>query len=171
MVELTRNFKYSRAQRHEAVAMPWMDYIVLRKDEKIVESWQGIREIIGEPIEDATDEEPKKREKAYIKERRDGLLVLTNQRLLFLEQPEPDVKDLDEAVMMSLVDVDKMWFEKAPLEKPEKTDGFETHVFTLKKVGKKKEFDHFKKLVEDYCRRRSEEVAKLEKDIDTRIQD
>ena len=71
--------------------------------------------------------------------------------------------------MMSLIDVDKLWFEKAPLDKPEKIDGFETHVFTLKQVGKKKEFNHFKKLVEDYCKKRQEELSKKTKEIDFNI--
>jgi hypothetical protein len=149
--------------------MSWVDYLVLRKDEKIVDSWQGIREIIGEPVEVAMEEKQKRNQKAYIKERRDGLLVLTNQRLLFLEQPEPNEKDLEESVMMSLIDVDKLWFEKAPLDKPETIDGFETHVFTLKQVGKKKEFNRFKKLVEDYCKKRKEELDKMTKKVDFNI--
>lgn len=139
--------------------MAWVDALVLRSDEKVIDSWQGIREIVQEVVEGKPDE-AKKGNKVTIKERREGLLVLTNQRLLFLEGLEPDGKWRDDSVRMSLIDVDKLWFEKAPLKPIEKVKGLETHVFKLKRVGKKKQFNDFKKLIEEYCQKRKDELAK-----------
>ena len=36
----------------------------------------------------------------------------------------------------------------------DEVEGFETHIFSLKKVGKKKEFKAFKKLLDEYCQKR-----------------
>jgi hypothetical protein len=87
-------------------------------------------------------------------------LVLTNQRLLFLEGQEPDGKKLGESVKVSLIDLDKVWFEKAPVRPIDEVNGLETHIFTLKKVGKKKEFNAFKKLLDEYCEKRKEQLQK-----------
>jgi len=140
--------------------MTWVDTLALRKDEKVVDSWQGIREVIGGTFEVTLEEDKKERKRVTVKERKEGLLVLTNQRLLFLEGQEPDGKQLGESVRVSLIDVDKVWFEKAPLKPVDEVAGFETHIFSLKKVGKKKEFNAFKKLLEEYCQKRKEQLEK-----------
>ncbi|MCL5949965.1 MAG: hypothetical protein M1490_05755 [Candidatus Bathyarchaeota archaeon] len=118
--------------------MTWVDTLTLRKDEKVVDSWQGIREVIGGTFEVTLEEDKdkKERKRVTVKERKEGLLVLTTQRLLFLEGQEPDGKKLGESVRVSLIDVDKVWFEKAPLKPVDEVAGFETHIFSLKKVGK-----------------------------------
>jgi hypothetical protein len=141
------------------LAMTWVDALELRKDEKVVDSWQGIREIIGATF-DITLEDKKEQKRITVKDRKDGLLVLTTQRLLFLEGQEPDGKKLAESVKVSLIDVDKVWFEKAPIKPIDEVTGYETHVFKLKKVGKKKEFNKFKKLLEEYVKLRNEQLKK-----------
>jgi hypothetical protein len=147
--------------------MTWVDTLPLRKDEKVVDSWQGIREISGGTFEVTLDEEKdkKERKRVTVKERKEGLLVLTNQRLFFLEGQEPDGKKLGEAVRVSLIDVDTVEFEKAPLKPFDEVPGFEKHIFSLKKVGKKKEFNAFKKLLEEYCLKRKEQLEKEAKKV------
>ncbi len=140
--------------------MSWTDALALRKDEKIVGWWQGLREIIGRTYEVTPQEgeKQKKPQKANVLDSREGLLVLTNQRLLFLESQDPEGKELDESVSMSLIDVDKVLFERAPLDEVERVHGFETHVFSLLDVGRKKEFKEFKKLLDEYCAKRKEQL-------------
>jgi hypothetical protein len=140
--------------------MSWVDALALRKDEKVVDSWQGIREIIGQTFDVSLERDKKEHKKVVTRERKEGLLVLTNQRLLFLEGQEPDGKQLGEAVKISLIDLDKLWFEKAPLKPIDQPAGLDTYVFSLKKVGKKKEFNQFKKLVDEYCKKRKETLEK-----------
>ncbi len=153
--------------------MAWVDSLALKKDEKVVDSWQGIREVIGTTFEITLDETKKKqRQKVVTKKRKEGLLILTTQRLLFLEGQEPDGKKLGESVKISLIDVEpeKVTFEKAPLKPQDEVQGYETHVFTLKKVGKKKEFNEFKKLLDEYIRRRREQLeAETKKVVKFRI--
>ncbi len=141
-------------------AMSWVDALELRRDEKVVDSWQGIREILGATFEVTLEGDKKQRKRITTKDRKDGLLVLTTQRLLFLEGLEPDAKKLGESVKVSLIDVDKIWFEKAPLKPIDEVIGYETHVFKLKKVGKKKEFNKFKKELEEYIQLRNEQLKK-----------
>ncbi len=140
--------------------MTWVDALELRKDEKVVDSWQGIREIIGATFDVTLENDRKNQKRITAKERKEGLLVLTTQRLLFLEGQEPDNKKLGESVKVSLIDVDKVWFEKAPLKPVDEVTGFETHIFKLKKVGRKKEFDKFKKQLDEYIKKRNEQLKK-----------
>jgi hypothetical protein len=151
----------------EGFVMTWVDTLALRKDEKVVDSWQGIREIVGGTFEVTLEEEKNKKEqkRVTVKERKEGLLVLTNQRLLFLEGQEPDGKQLGESVKVSLLDVDKVGFEKAPLKPIDEVEGFETHIFSLKKIGKKKEFNAFKKLLDEYCQKRKKQLEQETKKV------
>jgi hypothetical protein len=145
--------------------MTWVDMLELRKDEEVVDSWAGIREVIGVTFEVKLNGGKKESKEIKTKDRKDGLLVLTNQRLLFLEGQEPDGKELTQAVKMSLIDVDKVWFERAPIKKLEEPVGYETHVFSLKRVGKKKEFNHFKKLLDEYIQKRKEQLEQETKKV------
>ena len=140
--------------------MSWVDALALRIDEAIVESWPGIREIIEETFDVSPELKKKGTKKVTTNVRKEGLLVLTNQRLFFLEGQEPAGKKLCQAVKVSLIDVEQVSFEKAPLKPVDEVAGFETHVFRLKKVGKKKEFNAFKKLLDEYCKKRKEQLEK-----------
>ncbi len=145
--------------------MTWVDALALKKDEKVVDSWQGIREIIGGTFDVTLEVDKKEQRRITVKERKEGLLVLTTQRLLFLEGQEPDGKRLGESVKVSLIDVDKVWFEKAPLKPIDDVKGYETHVFKLKKVGKKKDFEKFKKLLDEYIQKRNEQLKNEAKKV------
>jgi hypothetical protein len=140
--------------------MTWVDALALRHDEKVVEAWHGIREIIGGTFDVTLEEGQKNRRRLTVREHKEGLLVLTTQRLLFLEGLEPDGKRLGESVKVSLIDVDieKLGFEKAPLRPIDDAPGLETNVFRLKRVRKKKEFNRFKELIEDYIKKRNLEL-------------
>lgn len=134
--------------------MSWLTSLKLHKDEEIVDSWQGTREVTG-PQYPSSDNQ-KNQEKTTANTQKDGLLVLTNQRLIFLEGKEPDYKKIGESIKVSLLDVNDVSFEKSPVKHVEEAAGFETHVFSLKKVGKKKEFNKFKKLLNQYINRNKE---------------
>jgi hypothetical protein len=138
--------------------LSWVDQLNLRIDEKVVATWLGTREIIMEDVQITFNPEEKQLNNIAVNQKKEGLLVLTNQRLLFLEGRGLDGKRLSEAVKVSLIDVDKVWFQKAPIKSIEEVKGLETHVFRLKKVGKKKEFKEFKKLLEEYCQKRKQQL-------------
>jgi len=46
----------------EGTSMTWVDTLALRKGEKIVDSWQGIREVVGGTFEGTLEEEKNKKE-------------------------------------------------------------------------------------------------------------
>ncbi len=140
--------------------MAWLSALTLHVDEVVVDSWEGIREVIGETPEPTLDQGRKNNKKVTVKEKKEGLLVLTNQRLLFLESVCLDGKKIGESIKVSLIDVGDVGFEKAPIKKVAEVEGFETYFFRLKKVGKKKQFKAFKKLVEEFCAKRKEQYEK-----------
>jgi hypothetical protein len=152
--------------------MSWVDGLALRKDETVVDSWHGIREII-ETFDIPPELHTENKKKLKVKDRKEGILVLTNQRLLFLEGrdiQEPPEKKLSESIRVSLIDVDQVLFEKAPIESVKKVEGVETYIFSLKRVGKKKEFRAFKKLVDEHCQKRREQLeAKTKKTTEKAI--
>lgn len=125
-----------------------------------MDSWEGIREVIGETPEINLNQKRNQNKKVTIKEKKEGLLVLTNRRLLFLESVGLDGGKIGESVKVSLIDVSDLGFEKAPIKKVDEVEGFETYFFRLKKVGKKKQFRAFKKLVEEFCAKRKEQYER-----------
>ncbi len=129
--------------------MSWINTLKLREAEVIVDSWKGTRHIKG-PFYIENSSQDKKGQKDTADVEKDGLLVLTNQRLIFLEGQEPDYKKIGESVQVSLVDLNEVSFERSPVRHVEEPAGIETHVFSLKKVGKKKEFNKFKRLFDQY---------------------
>lgn len=141
----------------------WVDALDLRRDERIIDFWEGVREILASSFEPLAGHEKKSdREfkRAWVKDRREGLLVLTSQRLVFLE-PVYDgdgKRELEQPVEVSLLDVGRLWFEREPMDVPEKVHGYDTFVFSLKGVGGKREFLRFKGLVEEFCVRRREQL-------------
>jgi hypothetical protein len=136
------------------VIMAWIDSILLEKDESIIEKWEGERELI-----EKTHEKSKK-QKWKIKDHKDGFLVLTSKRLLFVEAQENSDMPFDEPVEIQLANFSDSWMQKQPFENIEEKPVLETHVFRLKKVGKKKDFDNFKNLINKYCNQRKTELAK-----------
>jgi hypothetical protein len=122
--------------------------VIFEKDEKVVNSWRGTREI----MEDTYDESSKEQMVWKVKEKRRGFLILTNQRLLFLDEKQVDENAYDQVIAVPLVYVSGMWMEKVPASSVPEKEGFETHAFRLVKVGNKGEFEEFRKLIEEYAR-------------------
>jgi hypothetical protein len=100
-------------------------------------------------MEETYDESSKGQIVWKVKEKRKGFLVLTNQRLLFLDGRQDDENVYDQAVAVPLVDVSGMWVERVTASSVPKKEGFETHAFRLVKVGEICEFEEFSKLIEE----------------------
>ena len=49
----------------EGTSMTWVDTLALRKDEKVVDSWQGIREVVGGTFEGTLEEERTKKSNGF----------------------------------------------------------------------------------------------------------
>jgi hypothetical protein len=121
----------------------WVDSIMLEENEKIVANWEGAREI----LEKITDEKAKHYGKWKVKEHHQGILVLTDRRLLFVEAQENSELPFDAPVEVPLVNLDKSWVEKPPFKSLQETVKFETNVFRLKK---KKDYKDLQKLMDKY---------------------
>lgn len=130
------------------ICTSWGNSVIFEKDEKVVNSWRGTREI----MEDTYDESSKEQMVWKVKEKRRGFLILTNQRLLFLDEKQVDENAYDQVIAVPLVYVSGMWMEKVPASSVPEKEGFETHAFRLVKVGNKGEFEEFRKLIEEYAR-------------------
>jgi hypothetical protein len=126
---------------------------MLEEDEKIVEKWEGAREI----LEKITDEKEKHYGKWKVKEHHEGYLVLTDRRLLFVEAQENSELPYDAPVEVPLVTLDKNWLEKPPFESLKENTKLETHVFRLKE---KKDYKDLQKLIEKYSKERREILQK-----------
>lgn len=92
-----------------------------------------------------------------VKERKKGFLVLTNQRLLFLEEQSTAGKTYCQTVTVPLTDISQIWMEKEPAKSaPEMGEG-KARIFHLAKMGDRKNLEKIKKLIEDYYLTRKKE--------------
>lgn len=134
--------------------MSWEGSILLEKGEKILTSWRGNREMTekvvvrgsygGKRIEDA-------------KERKNGLLVLTNQRLLFLEEHGVFGKSYHQVLAVPLLKVQGISMGGMLVPFVSIADDMGTHMFHIAGVGKN-DFEPFKQLIMDHCRKRREDI-------------
>ena len=132
--------------------MSWGNYILLQKDEKVVSSWKGIWITTRNPIPEKRDEAVKRKETEKASERKKGYLVLTNQRLMFIDEEQT-------MVTIPLEKFIETWMEKTPV-KIDSPANAETYAFRLSNV-KKKNFSKFKELIIYNCQK-SRETAKPE---------
>jgi hypothetical protein len=123
--------------------MAWVDSIMLEENEKIVEKWEGTREI----LEKIKDQKAKDYGKWKVKEQHQGVLVLTDRRLLFVEEQTNSELPFDAPVEVPLVNLDKSWLEKPPFESLKENLKVETHAFRLKH---KKDYEALQKLMKKY---------------------
>jgi DNA-directed RNA polymerase subunit RPC12/RpoP len=137
--------------------LSWESSIILEKNEKIITSWRGNRETAvkvssgqqyGYGVQTA-------------KERKSGFLVLTNQRLLFLEEHGVFGKSYHQTVTIPLTKLGGISMGGLIMPFISVSDDFQSHVFHISNVGKN-EFEPFKQLIIDECRKRKEEIE-LEK--------
>jgi ribosomal protein S27AE len=91
------------------------------------------------------------------KERKNGFLILTNQRLLFLEEHGVFGKSYHQVLAVPLMKVAGISMGGMLSPFVSIADDAQTHVFHLSGVGKN-EFESFRQLIAERCRRRKEEI-------------
>ena len=134
--------------------MSWESSILLEKGEEIVTSWRGNREMT-EKIVVRGSYGRKRMEDA--KERKNGFLVLTNQRLLFLEEHGVFGKSYHQVLAIPLMKVGGISMGGSLSPFVAIADDMETHKFHIYEVGKG-EFEPFRQFIADECRKRREEI-------------
>lgn len=134
--------------------MSWENSILIEKGEKIMASWRGNREMTEKVVVRGSYWR-KKVEDA--KERKNGFLVLTNQRLLFLEEHGVFGKSYHQVLSIPLMKVNGVSMGGMLMPFVSIADDMETHMFHISGVGKN-EFAPFRQLITDQCRKRREEI-------------
>ena len=138
----------------------WGDSIILKRNEKVIASWEGSRILIEKPKnkEKSSDfeknstkikkEEKEQRTRKWIK----GYLALTNYRLIFINEKNRHTKEeKNEVYSLSLKRASEIWRERLPTQigEPKKT---ETLMFELPKM-KKEEYEKFKEQIQYYAKK------------------
>ncbi len=134
--------------------MSWESSIFLEKGEKIVTSWRGNREMTEKVV--VRGSYGRKRVEDA-KERKNGFLVLTNQRLLFLEEHGVFGKSYHQVLTVPLLKVQGISMGGMLVPFVSIADDMETHMFHIAGVGKT-DFEPFRQLVMEHCRNRREEI-------------
>ena len=132
----------------------WQNSIFLEKGEQIVASWRGNREMTAKVVERGSLGR-KRIEEA--KERKNGFLVLTSQRLLFLKEHGTFGKSYHQVLAIPLLKVGGISIGGMISPFVCIADDLETHTFHIQGIGKN-EFEPFRQLVMDQCRKRREEI-------------
>jgi ribosomal protein S27AE len=127
---------------------------LLEKGEKIVNSWRGNREMTEKVVVRGSYGR-KRIEDA--KERKSGFLVLTNQRLLFLEEHGVFGKSYHQVLSIPLIKVGGISMGGTLNPFVSIADDVETHMFHLSGIGKN-QFEPFRSLITGECRKRREEI-------------
>ncbi|MGA3191254.1 MAG: hypothetical protein ABSD73_01925 [Candidatus Bathyarchaeia archaeon] len=133
--------------------MSWESSIILEKGEKVVTSWRGNREITEKVVARGSFGRKKVEE---AKERKNGYLALTNQRLLFLEEHGMFGKSYHQVLAVPLMKVGGVSMGGMLSPFVSIADDVETHMFHVSGVGKN-EFEPFRQLITEQCRARKEE--------------
>lgn len=129
--------------------MSWETAILFQKNEKMVTSWYGNREIEKQVVVQGTSRTRK------IPKR--GVLVLTNQRLLFLEEHGIFGKSYHQIIAISLTKIQGISMGGTFRPFVSIADEAQPHVFHLDGVGKD-QFDPFRSLITKHAQRRIEEI-------------
>ena len=144
--------------------MSWETSILLEKGEKIVTSWRGNREMTEKVVVRGSYGR-KRIEDA--KERKNGFLVLTNQRLLFLEEHGVFGKSYHQVLSIPLMKFNGVSMGGMLIPFVSIADDLETHMFHISGIGKN-EFAPFRQQITDECRKRKEEIEAEKKKADQR---
>jgi ribosomal protein S27AE len=134
--------------------LSWESSILLEKGEKIIASWRGNRETTQKV---AVMSQYGRKKVADAKERKNGFLVLTNQRLLFLEEHGVFGKSYHQVLTVPLVQVGGISMGGMLSPFVSIADDTGIHMFHISGVGKN-EFEPFRQLITDQCRKRKEEM-------------
>jgi DNA-directed RNA polymerase subunit RPC12/RpoP len=135
------------------MTMSWEASVIFEKDEKIVGSWHGNRET----VERVVMRGQYGRRAQDVKTRKNGILTLTNQRILFLEEHGLFGKSYHQVLAVPLLKVGGIAMGGTISPFVSIADEMETHIFHLDGIGKN-EFDEFRRLVVSCCQRRREEI-------------
>jgi hypothetical protein len=112
--------------------------VTFRIDEKVVNFWEGKRAIVKEPEKI----EVGKKYRLKSTDWKEGYLILTTQRLLFVDN-ESAVNQVSE---VSLLNLAELFRRKTPTEIESPSDGY-TFVYRLRDIRRKKEFNKFKEQI------------------------
>jgi len=134
--------------------LSWESSILLEKGEKIVTSWLGNREMTEKVV--VRGSYGRKRIESA-KERKNGFLVLTTQRLLFLEEHGVFGKSYHQVLAMPLMKIQGISMGGMLMPFVSIADDMETHMFHISGVGKS-EFEPFRQSIMDHCRKRRDEI-------------
>jgi hypothetical protein len=134
--------------------LSWENSIILEKNEKIITSWKGNQEIHERIVERGAYGRKKI---ADAKKNISGFLVLTNQRLLFLEEHGVFGKSYHQTLAVPLGKIGAISMGGALIPFVSIADDVETHIFHIQGVGKK-EFEPFRQSIIEECRKRREEI-------------
>jgi hypothetical protein len=121
--------------------MSWGNSVILEVNEKIINSWKGIWITKEKTL---PEKNPKQKKTEKLTDKKKGYLVLTNHRILFLDEEHT-------MLAVPLTRFVETWMDKTPL-KLDCPDNSEDYVFRLADVGKK-EFAQFKDLVLYYAQK------------------
>jgi hypothetical protein len=135
-------------------SLSWENSIILEKGEKTITSWKGNREIRERVVEKG---KYGGRRIAEAKRNLSGFLVLTSQKLLFLEEHGMFGKSYHQTLSVPLSKVGAISMGGALLPFVSIADDVETHIFHVQGVGKK-EFESFRQSIVEQCRKRREEI-------------
>jgi ribosomal protein S27AE len=124
--------------------LSWENSIILELGERIVASWRGSWDISPPPGEVGTTT-------------KNGLLVLTTQRLIFLEERGIFGKSYHKALEILLLKVGGISMGGMFSPFVSIVDDKENHIFHVSRIGKK-EFESFRQLIAAQCKERREEI-------------
>jgi ribosomal protein S27AE len=134
--------------------LSWENSIILEKNERIVTSWRGNRELAQKVAVRGSYGSTRMQN---VKERKNGFLVLTSQRLLFLEEHGVFGKSYHQVLAIPLMKVGGISIGGSLIPFVSIADDLETHVFHIDGIDKN-EFDPFRSLIVDECRKRKDEL-------------
>jgi len=144
--------------------MSWRDSIIFDKGEQIFNSWEGNRELTQREIAQSSGSGyfygPRQAQNAKIL--KNGVLVLTNQRLLFLEAHGVLSKSYQLALTVPLGKVGGISMGGLLIPFVSIVAETQCYTFHIKGVGKN-EFPAFRQAVLDLCQKRRDELEALEK--------
>jgi hypothetical protein len=133
--------------------MSWQDSVYFEKGEKIVSWWEGNRET----AEKTVIRGQYGRRVRDVKTRKNGILALTNQRLLFLEAHGIFGKSYHQVLTIPLAKLGGISVGGTLMPFVSIADDVENHIFHIDGIGKN-EFPEFRKKIMDCCQKRREEL-------------
>ena len=131
--------------------MSWQDSIYFEKGEQIVASWEGNRETAERTVVRGQYG----RRVENVKTRKNGILALTNEKLLFLEAHGVFSKSYHQVLTIPLAKLGGISVGGTLMPFISISDDVENHVFHISGIGKN-EFPSFRQTIMKCCQKRRE---------------